>query len=212
METKQIIKELERKFKLKKYSSMTHTPFNVIERTNENDLTLVFNLVGRYKIYDINKLINISVIRKQFRLWNKGTDEVFSNLDSLIKYMFVGFSKIIYEKSLKLEIRYKKVTSVKRAIKDLKNLVIDPDKYTNEELDYMWDFGEEDKTEIIKFYDNEGGEYPLVEIKKEGLEEFHNVLKSCQKGDTYSFEEFSKIVIKNSWFICWINHAEEVYF
>ena len=43
---------------------------------------------------------------------------------------------------------------------------------------------------IIKFYDNEEYNYPLLEIKQTDLEKLKEILNKYQKEDTYNFDDF----------------------
>ena len=65
---------------------------------------------------------------------------------------------------------------------------------------------------IIKFWDNEDYDYPLIQIKEKGFEEFKALLKTYSKDDDYNWETFLEM-IKNAWYfedeIC---VDEEVFF
>jgi len=43
---------------------------------------------------------------------------------------------------------------------------------------------------IIKFWDNENYEYPLIDIWKEDFNKFKEILKEYQKDEEYNFDDF----------------------
>jgi hypothetical protein len=68
------------------------------------------------------------------------------------------------------------------------------------------------KTIIIKLYDNEHYQYPLIEIKEGNLFKFKNTLKRYQKKDTYNLDDFIDIISKKEYFVRAIYFDEEIYF
>lgn len=65
---------------------------------------------------------------------------------------------------------------------------------------------------IIKLYDNEKYEYPLIEIKDKFFEDFEFLLKAYQREDEYNFDDFVKLIKVNDWFIRIILTNKEVFF
>ena len=67
---------------------------------------------------------------------------------------------------------------------------------------------------IIKLYDNENYEYPLIEIKdgENPLKEFNKFLKEYQKQCDYNLDEFLSLLEEKDFYIKCIYHDEEVFF
>lgn len=65
---------------------------------------------------------------------------------------------------------------------------------------------------IIKLYDNENCEYPLIEIKDEGFKTFERQLKVYQESDEYNIDDFIEIIRYYEWFVRVIILDKEVYF
>lgn len=65
---------------------------------------------------------------------------------------------------------------------------------------------------IIKLYDNEGYDYPLIEIKDKYYEDFMFLLKAYQREDTYNFDDFIELIKVNDWFLRTIGYDKEVFF
>ena len=65
---------------------------------------------------------------------------------------------------------------------------------------------------IIDLYDNEGSEYPMIEIKEDNKENFYNFLEEYQKREDYNLEEFLDLIKSQYWFIKTINADEVVFF
>ena len=65
---------------------------------------------------------------------------------------------------------------------------------------------------IIKLYDNEGYDYPLLDITENGLRQFKKDLKQYQKKDDYNFEEFIELIKDKPYFVSDLSIDEEVFF
>lgn len=65
---------------------------------------------------------------------------------------------------------------------------------------------------IIKFYDKEGYQYPLLEIEDEDFNKIKNILKEYQKDGGYSWEDFVLLLHKKVILIKEIVFDEELYF
>jgi len=70
----------------------------------------------------------------------------------------------------------------------------------------------ERKTEIIKLWDNEKYEYPMIEIDEGSFEEFEKDLKEYQKNEDYNFDDFLELVEKKDYFVRAICFEKEVFF
>lgn len=68
------------------------------------------------------------------------------------------------------------------------------------------------ETKIIKLFDNEKWEYPLIELKENGLQKFKKILKKYQKNSEYNIDDFLLLIEKKEWFIRAIYHDEEIFF
>lgn len=68
------------------------------------------------------------------------------------------------------------------------------------------------ETTIIKLYDNEDYNYPLIEIEKGYLTLFKAVLEHYKTKPEYNLDDFLDLIKKKKWFICTISHDEEIYF
>ena len=69
-----------------------------------------------------------------------------------------------------------------------------------------------ENTTIIRLFDNEKIEYPLIEIKQGFFSLFKNRLKAYQENEEYNIDDFIKKIKKESWFIRSITFDKEVYF
>lgn len=69
-----------------------------------------------------------------------------------------------------------------------------------------------EKTKIIKLWDNEKAEYPLIEIKENSLTLFRKLLKEYQKQEDYCLDDFIHLLKKQKWFIRAIYFDEEEFF
>ena len=65
---------------------------------------------------------------------------------------------------------------------------------------------------VIKLWDNEEYEYPLIIIESENIEDFKKILKEYQESEDYFIEEFISLLEKQSWFIKVVSYDEEVFF
>ena len=65
---------------------------------------------------------------------------------------------------------------------------------------------------IIKFYDNENYEYPLLSIVDDGFKEFKEILDKYQKDEEYNFDDFIKLIEDYNWFNGTITYDTEVFF
>jgi len=65
---------------------------------------------------------------------------------------------------------------------------------------------------VIKLWDNEEYEYPLIIIESENIEDFKKILKEYQESEEYNIDEFIGLVEKQRWFIKVVSYDEEVFF
>ena len=65
---------------------------------------------------------------------------------------------------------------------------------------------------IIKLYDNEKYQYPLISIEDDGYKEFLQILEKYQKEDMYNFDDFIKLIDYKKWFNLIITYDVEVFF
>ena len=65
---------------------------------------------------------------------------------------------------------------------------------------------------IIKLYDNEDYEYPLLEIKEECFEEFEELLKEYSKDEYYNIDDFLTILETKDFYVGHISIDKEVFF
>lgn len=68
------------------------------------------------------------------------------------------------------------------------------------------------QTEIIKLFDNEGYEYPLIEIKSGHNIQFGTILDKYRENATYNIDDFLLLLEKEKWFIRTIYFDSEVFF
>jgi len=69
------------------------------------------------------------------------------------------------------------------------------------------------KTSIIKLYDNEKYQYPMIEIKDGCIKQFSIDLDDYRKdNDEYNLEDFIKILKKQHYFIRIITNEYELFF
>jgi len=68
------------------------------------------------------------------------------------------------------------------------------------------------ETEIIRLFDNEDYEYPLIEIKKGHYADFCDTLKEYQKQEDYNLDEFISLLSKKKWFIQEIYYDRRIFF
>lgn len=69
-----------------------------------------------------------------------------------------------------------------------------------------------DDTMIIKLWDHEKYDYPMIEIYREDYEEFIKDLKNYQKHDTYNFDDYLDKIEKKQYFIRTISYDAKVFF
>jgi hypothetical protein len=56
---------------------------------------------------------------------------------------------------------------------------------------------------LIKFYDNEGYEYPLIEIEEGCTDKFQELLDKYRKAnDDYTYDGFLSLLSEQDWFVC----------
>jgi len=65
---------------------------------------------------------------------------------------------------------------------------------------------------IIKLYDNEEYDYPLVSIWKEDFEQFKKLLKEYQKDEEYNFDDFLILLRENDVNVRQIEIDRDIYF
>ena len=65
---------------------------------------------------------------------------------------------------------------------------------------------------IIKLYDNEKIEYPLIKINDKGYKEFLEILKKYQEDDEYNFDDFIELIKDKDWYFETLNYDVEVFF
>jgi len=65
---------------------------------------------------------------------------------------------------------------------------------------------------IIKFYDNEKYEYPLIEINEDYLNIFKKRLNKYKEDETYNFDDFISLISSEKWFIQLIDIDKEIFF
>jgi len=65
---------------------------------------------------------------------------------------------------------------------------------------------------IIKLWDNENYQYPLIEINEEYFKIFKNRLKEYQKNEEYNIDDFIDSIKKEKWFIRSIYFDVEMFF
>ena len=65
---------------------------------------------------------------------------------------------------------------------------------------------------IIKLYDNENYEYPLIEIDDEYFEEFKSTISEYQKNEDYNIDDFLEILESKDWFKEALYYDVEVFF
>lgn len=65
---------------------------------------------------------------------------------------------------------------------------------------------------IIKFWDNEKYDYPLIAVNENDITKFKKLLKEYQKDDTYNFDDFIALVKDNNIECRLISVDEEMFF
>jgi hypothetical protein len=65
---------------------------------------------------------------------------------------------------------------------------------------------------IIKLYDNEDYNYPLIEIDEKNYELFTKLLQEYQKEETYNIDDFIEILKDKSFVVRVIYIDKEVFF
>lgn len=65
---------------------------------------------------------------------------------------------------------------------------------------------------IIKLYDNENYEYPLINIDDNHYEEFKSILKEYQAQGDYNIDDFLHILESKEWFKGTIDYDKELFF
>lgn len=65
---------------------------------------------------------------------------------------------------------------------------------------------------IIKFWDNEKWEYPLLNIEDEDYGKFKELLEKYQKEDEYNFDDFIQLLQDNNIYANVIKYDVEVFF
>ena len=65
---------------------------------------------------------------------------------------------------------------------------------------------------IIKFYDNERCEYPLLDIWGEDFEKLKKILENYQKEEEYNWDDFLVLLGKNDIAYSELNFVEELFF
>ena len=64
----------------------------------------------------------------------------------------------------------------------------------------------------IKLYDNENYEYPIIQIKDFGYDDFKKDLKEYQQQEEYNIDDFILLIETKYYYIDHINYDEEVFF
>ena len=65
---------------------------------------------------------------------------------------------------------------------------------------------------IIRFWDNENYDYPLIEIEEGSFNLFKKLLKKYKKEEDYNDYDFYQLLKKQKWFIKLIETDKEVFF
>ena len=68
------------------------------------------------------------------------------------------------------------------------------------------------ETEIIELWDNEGYEYPLVEVRKGFIEAFKKELEKYREFDEYNFDDFLEIIKLKHWFVGLVVPKDTIFF
>jgi len=69
------------------------------------------------------------------------------------------------------------------------------------------------KTTVIKLYDNEGYDYPLIEIKSNSLKSFNKDLNNYRKqNEDYNLDDFFNIISNKNYFIKIIIPSNTIFF
>ena len=68
------------------------------------------------------------------------------------------------------------------------------------------------ETEIIKLYDNEDFDYPLIKIKKGYIDNFKAHLNTYQEKEDYNLEEFLDLLEKFDWVVKIISEDYRMFF
>lgn len=71
----------------------------------------------------------------------------------------------------------------------------------------------EDKGIInIRLYDQENYQYPIIQIKEEGMDAFKKILKKYQKSDSYNIDDFIQLIEAKKWFVDAVYCDVDIYF
>lgn len=70
----------------------------------------------------------------------------------------------------------------------------------------------EEKKMIIKLWDNEGCEYPRIEIQDNSIKHFEKLLKKHQKKDAYTYDDFAIELRKKKYFKREILYDKKMFF
>lgn len=65
---------------------------------------------------------------------------------------------------------------------------------------------------IIKFWDNEKYEYPLIDIWEEDFEKFKEILKEYQKDEEYNFDDFLILLREKGINVKELNYDVDLFF
>lgn len=65
---------------------------------------------------------------------------------------------------------------------------------------------------IIKFFDYEKYQYPLINIEDDGYKEFKEILENYHKEKDYNFDDFIELIKYKKWFVSTITFDVEMYF
>ena len=68
------------------------------------------------------------------------------------------------------------------------------------------------ETEIIKLWDNEDYDYPMIEIRKGFFEALKEELDEYRKNEEYNFDGFLEILKKKHWFVGEKNSDNSLFF
>ena len=152
MNKKDLIEKIQKKEGLKMlFDGLNFNNFKVLEETNENNLTVGFDLVGHYEIYNISLGFNIQVVGDKFLLTNENDiktpqegitlyekdSELFEDFDKMFKFIHSIFNKFFIFEVKRFSDRLLKLQEIKKGLDSGINILIDPNLYTKEELNFI---------------------------------------------------------------------------
>lgn len=159
-----------------------------------NNIKIEF-INNEYKYYINDTIINNKIFDEEmFDYVIKEREEIIDNLIGWISEITSESDKTLmkddlkYLMSLKDEFIFSSISTNDYVAKS------DNEPEFDEICEQLLELNAELDKIVIKFYDNEGYDYPLMECSRNELDNIKALLKEYQKNDDYNFDDFIELL------------------